>query len=221
MTIRRTLTAIFIAAFLVGLIWGGRARGLVASFLIEGADETRYETLTPSGTLNSLLDALGPHFVVDMADSLRHAALIFPAGLQTYFDGLPVHFVLDMADSNRFAALQYPLTLIADTTPPQEEGTPGIIPAGAGSVKIRWQTNEFSRGTIEYGPQPGQYTGSVAEPLYMKEHELTLTGLPAEGDVYYRITHTDPTGNSARGPERSFSLGAESKVIYLPMAVAR
>ncbi|HRO25038.1 MAG TPA: hypothetical protein PLR07_12175, partial [Promineifilum sp.] len=164
MTTRHYITAIFVAAFMVGLLWGGRARGLAENFLIEGADETRYESLTQSFTLNSLLDALAPHFVVDMADSLRHAPLIYPSGLQAYFDALPAHFVLDMADSNRFSSLQYPLALIGDTTPPKEEGTPEIVPTGSGSVKIRWKTNEFSRGTIEFGPQPGQYNRSVSEP---------------------------------------------------------
>ena len=202
MTTRNAITAIFIAAFLVGLLWGGLVRGLTSSFLIEGADQTRYEFLTPSGALNSLLDALDPHFVVDMADSLRHAPLIYPSGLQAYFDALPAHFVLDMADSNRFSTLQYPLTLIGDTTPPREEGTPEIVPTGSGSVKIRWKTNEFSRGTIEFGPQPGQYNRSVSEPLHAKDHELTLTGLPAKGNIYYRITSTDPAGNSGRGPDR-------------------
>ena len=221
MTTRRTLTGIFIAAFLIGLLWGGRARGLVVSFLIEGADETRYETLTQSGSLNSLLDVLAPHFVVDMADGLRHAPLIFPTGLQANLDALPVHFVVDKADANRISALQYPLTRIGDDTPPQEEGTPEIVSAGAGSVKIRWETNEFSRGTIEFGPQPGQYTRTLSEPLYVEEHELTLTGLPAIGETYYRITNTDPTGNSARGPERSFALGAESKLIHLPLVIER
>jgi len=221
MTTRHILTAVFIAALISGILWGGSALGQGSGFLIEGADQTRYESLTPSGTLNSLLDTLAPHFVVDMADSLRHAPLIYPAGLQGYFNALPDHFVIDMADSNRFSALQYPRTLIGDATPPREEGTPQIVPAGAGSVKIRWKTNEFSRGTIEFGPQPGQYNRSVSEPLHAKDHELTLTGLPAKGNIYYRITNIDPAGNSGRGPERSFAMGAEGRKVFLPLALDR
>lgn len=219
MNTRRLFISIFIGALAVGLLWGGRAQGLVSSFLIEGADETRYETLTQSFTLNGLLDALGPHFVVDMADSLRHAPLTYPAGLQPFLDSLPTHFVLDMADSNRFNSLQYPLILIGDAIPPEEEGTPEIIPTGTSSVKIVWQTNEFSRGAIEYGTQPGQYTQLVTESLYVKDHELTLTRLAAESDYYYRITNTDPTGNSAQGPERSFSTSQAGKLVFLPMAI--
>ena len=221
MTTRRLIPAIAIAIFFVGLLWGGRARGMVASFLIEGADETRNESLTQSFTLNGLLDALGPHFVVDTADSLRHAPLTYPAGLSAYLDALLAHFVLDTADANRFAALQYPLTLIGDTMPPQEVGTPEVVPSGANSVKVRWQTNEFSRGTIEYGSQPGQYTGSVAEPLYARTHELVLSGLAAEGTYYYRISHIDPGGNQAHGAERSFTVGAVTAPLFLPMIVDR
>lgn len=221
MTTRRLIPAIVIAVFLAGLLWGGRARGMVTSFLIEGADQTRYETLTQSFTLNDLLDALGTHFVVDTADSLRHAPLTYPAELQPFLDALPRHFVLDTADANRFNALQFPLALIGDTTPPQEVGTPTIIPTGPGSVKITWQTDEFSRGSIAYGPQPGQYTGSVSEPLYARNHELVLSGLAAEGTYYYRISHTDPSGNQAQGVERSFSVGASAVTLFLPMIVDR
>lgn len=218
---KRLLTAVFAAALVVGLLWRGPARGQGSGFLIEGADETRYNTLTSSPSLNGWLDALGPHFVVDMADSLRHAPLVYPWQLQAALDGLPAHFVLDMADANRFNALVYPRTLIGDVTPPRETEPPAVVPAGGGSVKIRWKTNEFSRGLIEYGPQPGQYTRSVSEPLYVKEHELTLSGIPAEGETYYRITHTDPNGNSSRSPERSFTMGPQSNTLYLPLMIDR
>ena len=221
MTTKRLLTAVFIAALAVGLLWGGLASGQGSSFLIEGADQTRYESLSQSSLLNGLLDALSPHFVVDNADSLRHAPLVFPSGLQGALDALPAHFVLDMADSNRFNALTYPQTLIGDATPPRETTPPAIIPTGSGSVKIRWQTDEFSRGTVEYGPRPGQYTGAVAEPLHAKAHEVTLTGLAAGATHYYRITNTDPAGNHATGAERSFTAGSSSSSVFLPMTVDR
>jgi hypothetical protein len=221
MTTKRLLTAVFIAALAVGFLWGGLARGQGPSFLIEGADQTHYESLTQSSVLSSLLDALGPHFVVDNADSLRHAPLLFPWGLHGSLDGLPAHFVLDMADSNRFNSLAYPQTLIGDATPPRETTPPAIIPAGNGSVKIRWATNEFSRGTVDFGLQSGQYTRSVAEPLHAKAHEVTLTGLFAGATYYYRITNTDPTGNHAATTERSFTVGASSMSVFLPMTVDR
>lgn len=221
MTTRHVFIVVFITTLIGGTLWGGLARGQGSGFLIEGADQTRYESLTPSFTLNGLLDALGTHFVVDMADSLRHAPLTYPAGLQSFLDSLPAHFVLDMADANRFNALHYPQTVIGDTTPPQEVGTSAIIPTGPESVKITWQTDEFSRGTIAYGPQSGQYTGSVAEPLYATAHELTISGLAAEGTYYYRISHIDPGGNQAHGAERSFTVGAVTAPLFLPMIVDR
>lgn len=216
---RQHLTIIVVLAFAVGLLWGNRARGLGSSFLIEGADQTQYHGLSPSGALNVWLDALGTHFVVDNADGLRHAPLAYPSGLHEALNGLPAHFVLDMADSNRFAALAYPQTLIGDTTPPRETEPPSTTPGGAGSVKIRWQTNEFSRGTVEYGTAPGQYTRSVSEPLHVKAHEVTLTGLAADATYYYRITNTDRAGNSARAPERSVTPGPDNKAIFLPVTI--
>lgn len=218
---KRLPIAMATAALIVGFLWGGLARGQGSGFLIEGADQTRYESLTQSFTLNGLLDVLGPHFVVDNADSLRHTPLVFPWGLQGALDGLPVHFVLDGADSNRFNALTYPQTLIGDTTPPRETTPPVIVPTGNGSVKIRWATNEFSRGMVEVGLLPGQYTRSASEPLHVRNHEVTLTGLAANATTYYRITNTDPTGNSARGLERSFTPGAGSGQLYLPVTIDR
>lgn len=218
---KRLFAALSLTALAVGFLWSGPARGQGSGFLIEGADQTVYNALTNSPTLNGWLDALHPHFVVDNADSLRHAPLVFPWGLQGALDGLPAHFVLDMADSNRFNALAYPRTLINDTTPPRETQPPAVVPAGSGSVKIRWQTNEFSRGMIEYGLLPGQYTRSVSEPLHVRDHEVTLTGLAADATIYYRITNTDPAGNSARGPERSFAPGLSSNDVFLPMAINR
>lgn len=221
MTTRRRLPGVFIAAFIAGLLWSGLAHGLPSSFLIEGADETRYESLPPSSTLNSLLDALGPHFVVDMADTLGHARLLAaPAALA--LDSLPVHFVLDMADSNLFTRLAYPEEVIGDTAPPQEEGTPEIVPVASDIIKIRWKTNEFSQGTVEFGTQSGQYAHSVSEPLYVKDHEVTLTGLSPEGQYFYRLSNIDPAGNVGYGPEQSFSLaGPESKSLYLPLTIDR
>jgi len=217
---KRFLTVTLLTALIVGILWSGPARGQGSGFLIEGADQTVYHPLTSSSALNGWLDALRPHFVVDNADSLRHAPLVFPWGLQGALDGLPAHFVLDMADSNRFYTLAYPRTLINDTTPPQETQPPAIVPAGSGSVKIRWQTNEFSRGTIEYGPQAGQYTRSASEALHVRDHEVTLTGLAADATTYYRIINSDPAGNSAVSPERSFTTGSTSSSVFLPMTIA-
>lgn len=221
MNSKRLFAVLFLTALAIGILWSGPARSQGSSFLIEGADQTVYHAMTSSSALNGWLDALGPHFVVDNADSLRHAPLVFPWGLQGALDGLPAHFVLDMADSNRFNALTYPRTLINDTTPPRETQPPAIVPAGSSSVKIRWQTNEFSRGKIEYGLLPGQYNWTVTEPLHVKDHEVTLGGL-ATGQTYtYRLTNTDPTGNVARGPERTFSVGQTSNSVFLPMAIDR
>ena len=36
-----------------------------------------------------------------------------------------------------------------------------------------------------------RFQRSASEPLHAKNHELTLTGLPAKGNIYYRITSTD------------------------------
>ncbi len=221
MTTKRLLTIAFVAALVIGIFWSGLVRGQGSGFLIEGADQTVYNALTSSPTLNGWLNTHGPHFVVDMADGLRHAPLVYPGGLHEALNGLPTHFVLDMADGNRFAALAYPQTLIGDTTPPRETEPPSTTPGGAGSVKIRWQTNEFSRGTIEYGTAPGQYNRTVTEPLYVKNHELTLGGLTTGQTYYYRLANTDPAGNIAHGPERSFSAGQTGNSVFLPMAIDR
>jgi len=56
----------------------------------------------------------------------------------------------------------------------------------------------------------------------VKDHELTLTNLPAEGAVYYRIQNIDRAGNSIRGPERSFSTETtDGNTILLPVILDR
>ncbi|QLQ04673.1 MAG: fibronectin type III domain-containing protein [Anaerolineae bacterium] len=55
-----------------------------------------------------------------------------------------------------------------------------------GGVKITWTTDEFATSEVRYGTAPGAYTHTVSDPLFEKNHSLTLTGLTA-GRTYYFI----------------------------------
>lgn len=166
-------------------------RGSPDTFIIENADATSTLNLAASSSLGSLLNSVLPRAV------------------------------LEFSDDNRIENFIYPALLLNDSTPPREASAPQLTSAGPGQVMIRWETNEFCRGAIEYGTQPGQYNRSMVEPLFVKNHEVTLTGLAVSSTYFYRTICTDPAGNHAAGAERSFSAGATSSSVFLPMTVDR
>lgn len=58
----------------------------------------------------------------------------------------------------------------------------------------------------------------MADPLYFKRHEMILTGLTAETTYYFRLTHTDRSGNVFRSQKYRFTVddGPKAYVIHLP-----
>ena len=82
------------------------------------------------------------------------------------------------------------------------------------SVTINVIASVDQNAFIEYGTQPGKYTNTTtptlftidsANPQFYNPIEITLTGLQADTEYYYRVRHKNPTDTfyNARG-ERSF-----------------
>jgi hypothetical protein len=112
---------------------------------------------------------------------------------------IPDRFILQYANTNRELQLAYPTALFNDVTPPQ------INDVAANFGIITWITDEFADSEVIYGESAGQYTQSVQDPLYVKQHEITLTGLTAGTTYYYKVRSADRSGNTFESVEYSFT----------------
>lgn len=113
-------------------------------------------------------------------------------------------------------ALAYPVALINDTVPPQIRDVQAQTVAGG--VKITWTTDEFATSEVRYGTAPGVYTQVVSNPLYEKQHAVTLTGLTSGPTYYFVVRGADRSGNQAQSGV--YQVRAQMKM-YLPLVVRR
>ena len=160
------------------------ARSQPEQFIIQNADDSHTSTLAGSAGLGALISSVPPRFVLANAnDNVFQALEPAPAALLALLGQVPGRFVLRHANANRFFPLNYPLGLINDATPPQVSQ----VAAGAVSgnrIRITWTSNEFTTSLVEYGSQPGAYTGSVQDNQYRVQHEITISGI-SSGVTYY------------------------------------
>lgn len=168
----------------------------------ENANTQRQEPLAiPSSALQGLFSQVLPRVTFQFANSSRYASLASPPGaLQTLFSAVQPRVVFDAANSSRSAELSYPVALIGDTTQPQISA---IAASRQGSTAtVNWTTDEFADSAVLYGTQSGNLSQTVSDPLYVKQHEMTLTGLASGVAYYYRVRSVDRSGNVALSQER-------------------
>jgi len=60
------------------------------------------------------------------------------------------------------------------------------------------------------------YSQTVSDPLYAKQHEITLTGLTMGTTYYYKVCSTDRSGNTATSSEHSLTAQIP---VYLPLVM--
>ena len=185
-------------------------------FVIEYANENQVYDLLPSSTLNGLVAAVLPRFVVEYANANQFYDLVaVPAALQSLLAQVQPRFVIEYANANRSITLAHPTDLINDNTAPQNSNV-GADFVGEDRAYITWTTDEVADSTVQYGTQSGIYPETVADSLYVTSHQVVLTGLVPGVTYYYKITSTDPSGNTTTSIEYSFEM-QEEKYIYLPM----
>ena len=150
-----------------------------------------------NSVLQNLLNQVAVHLTVQAADGSAHFELgPLNGSLQTLMGQVPDIIVIKHADANRTMALSYPKNLLNDITPPLITlGTPILM--STSSVSVTWQTNEFANSTVRYGTQPGSYSQTVSDPLYLNIHGMLLTGLSAGTTYYYQVSSSDRSGNTA------------------------
>jgi hypothetical protein len=188
-------------------------------FVMAFANANQYYTLTPIPTaLADLLKALQPRFVMAFANANRFYDLTpIPGELETLLGRMAPRFVIEFANANRQIRLQYPVALIDDDRPPAASSIE-VAPSGQTRATISWTTDEYADSVVECGTRSGTYTMSFSDPLYVKVHRVTLTGLTPETTYYCQASSRDLSGNTYRSPEFSFEQGGES-FIYLPLVL--
>lgn len=183
--------------------------------IVNDADSVWESPTNISQDLINSTNGIGPRFIVQSANTIQFYNLIgMPDELQNLLQQTLNKFTILGANSNYTYLLQYPTELIGDTTPPLASGITAV--PGNGTTLITWITDEFANSEVRYGTQSGVYSSTIVDPLYVKEHSVTLAGLVAGITYYYQIRSTDQSGNMFQSQEYSFT--AQSSV-YLPVIV--
>jgi len=189
-----------------------------SGIIVNGADTVRN---TAVSSLQGLIDSISgvqPHIVVQYANGVRPFSLsAVPSALETLVGQLAPRVVFQYANANRRQLLVYPVALIGDTAPPQGSNITAK-PAGETSATVTWVTDEYADSTVRCGTQPGNYTMTFSDPLYVKPHSITLTGLTAGVTYYCVCSSADPSGNTYQSQEFSFEQ-VEEVFIYLPLVL--
>jgi len=184
-----------------------------ARVIVEYADSTApHHLIGIPAALQALADTVPARVIVEYADSTSpHALEIIPPALQALVSNVSARVVVEYSNSTRAAELAYPLELMNDSQPPKISGM-----AASGSGRITWTTDEFATSAVLYGTQTGVYTDTVSDPLYTKQHEITLPGLTMGTTYYYKVRSTDRSGNTVTSSEYSFTAQV---FVYLPVVV--
>ncbi len=165
--------------------------------IINGADAALTKSNSASPNLNTILQNAQPRIVVEYSNAMNiHKLNAVPSALQTVLNVVPKKITLQYANSNRHLTLVYPRALLNDTAAP---AISNIV--GNSSGVITWNTNEFTSYIIRYGTQSGNYTQAVEEPLFAKQHTVTLSDLVSGSTYYLQVTAFDLSGNPTVSPE--------------------
>jgi chitodextrinase len=87
-----------------------------------------------------------------------------------------------------------------DTIPPVIANV-SVINVTNNSAVITWITDEFADSVVKYGENSTVYTKICRDALFVKEHEITLTGLAPATTYYFVVNSTDRSGNSVESLE--------------------
>lgn len=191
-----------------------------SGFVITGADANWCKSTNGlSGAFSSLLDLVTARVSTDYARAHYQAPLTaVPAPLNSSLALVASRIGLDYARANQRMPLAFPVDIVNDTAVPQLLGDITITPASETASRITWTTNEVANSRVQFGAQPGSYTGEVSDSFYLTQHSLTLTGLQEGVTYYYKLSNTDPSGNTFSSQEFNFTFVAEMQV-YLPVVI--
>lgn len=179
----------------------------------------QYIALTTVPTaLSNLLTSMESRVIVQHARANRHVHLSpIPTQFSSLLGEMLSRFVVQNARASRELALAYPVELVDDNQAPRGSNIE-VSPVGDTSAIISWTTDEFADSTVRCGAQSGSYPMTFSDPLYVKAHAVTVTGLTVGTTYYCRVSSTDLSGNTYRSQEFTFQQMEES-LIYLPLVL--
>jgi len=100
-------------------------------------------------------------------------------------------------------------TGVRDTTPPVISlvKAANIISSSVdASATIEWLTDEPATSQVAYGNTEtyGTVQPSSTDTTMIKDHSITLNGLPLQGTIHYKVKSRDAAGNEAASPDATF-----------------
>ncbi len=101
--------------------------------------------------------------------------------------------------SNYWVDVVFNQTASPDITPPVISNIVATAFAN-GTATITWTTDEASDSKVDYGTSAGTLNQSSSNGLMSLNHSITLTGLSNQTTYFFRVSSTDPSGNSATAP---------------------
>jgi len=116
---------------------------------------------------------------------------------------VPSRLIFVSANTNHCEELIYPKEFMDDTIPPVITDI-SVISLANNSAKVTWKTDEFADSVVKYGVNSTAYTETCIDVLFVKENEITLTGLSLDTTYYFVVNSTDQSGNTAESSEYSF-----------------
>ena len=151
-----------------------------------------------------------PRIIVEYANSISHRELQeMPANLLNTTKEVPKQrLIIEYAESDSYMSLKFPIELMNDTLPPVIADV-SVTNVTNNSAMITWRTDEFADSVVKYGENSTVYTEMCSDELFVKEHEVTLTGLSPITRYYFVVNSTDRCGNSAESLEYSFNTTGE------------
>ena len=178
-------------------------RSAADTIVVNNADSVSTLGLLASSGLNSAASSASPRTIVHYANTIRFInPLQAPPGpLALLLGQAAPRVILHYANTARTVLLNYPAALVDDDAPPIISGI-AAMPA-AGALVVTWTTNEWATSTVVYGSAPGVYPNQVIDPLYAKEHSVSISSLQPGTVYYFKVTTTDRSGNTAASSEHS------------------
>ena len=172
---------------------------------IEYANTIYHNVLAILTELTTVTNIITPRITAEYSNTVYCADLDkVPVALATLSQTVvPSRLIFVSANTNHCEALIYPKEFMADTIPPVITDI-SVINLANNSAKVTWETDEFADSVVKCGMNSTAYTETCKDELFVKEHEITLTGLSPDTMYYFVVNGTDQSGNSAESSEYSF-----------------
>jgi hypothetical protein len=150
-----------------------------------------------------LTAASASQIVIEDADTIWNVTSDYPPKLINTTDNVTPRVTIESANTNLCEELIYPKEFMADMIPPVIADI-SVINLVNNSAKVTWKTDEFADSVLKYGMNSTAYIETCIDVLFVKEHEITLTGLSPDTTHYFVVHSTDQSGNSAESAEYRF-----------------